>query len=96
MHGGSQIRKLSNIKEIGLNMFLDYFIDPSMWRSFFFRRRYQMRRSLFLTIIEKVCARGSYFVLSMDVSGFLGLSLRQKITLRITHVCFRYMYRCYK
>jgi hypothetical protein len=61
-------------------MYLDYFVDPPIWGPSFFRRRYRMRRSLFNSILEKVCAHDSYFVQGRDACGLIGLSFRQKIT----------------
>ena len=61
-------------------MHLDYFAEPPIWGPRFFRRRYRMRRSLFNTILERVCARDAYFVQRMDACGLIGLSSRQKIT----------------
>ena len=43
-------------------MHLDYFIEASVWGFFFFRRCYHTRMSLFLTILDRVCARDSYFL----------------------------------
>ena len=58
------------------HMDLDYFADPPIWGPSFFRRRYRMRRSLFNTILEKVCVRDSYFVQGQDACGLIGLSSR--------------------
>ena len=35
-----------------------------------------MRRNLFDTILEKVCARDSYFIEEKDACGLIGLSFR--------------------
>jgi hypothetical protein len=43
-------------------MFNDYFSDTPTYGPIHFRRRYRMRRSLFLTIMERVCAHDRYFV----------------------------------
>jgi hypothetical protein len=61
-------------------MYLDYFVHPPIWGPSYFRRRYRMRRNLFNTILEKVCARNSYFVQGRDVCGLIGLSSRKNIT----------------
>ena len=55
-------------------MYLDYFADPPIRGPSFFRRWYRMRRNLFDTILEKVCARDSYFVEGRDACGLIGLS----------------------
>ena len=61
-------------------MYLDYFVDLPIWGPSFFRHQYRMERSLFNTILEKVCARDNYFVQGRDACGLIGLSSRQKIT----------------
>ena len=43
-------------------MHLDYFCDEPVWGPVFFQRRFCMRRSLFLTILERVGVRDPYFV----------------------------------
>lgn len=82
--GGSRIGKSPNIERARVamdnQMYLDYFADPPIWGPSVFRRRYRMRRSLFNTILEKVCVRDSYFVQRRDACGLIGLSSRQKIT----------------
>ena len=47
-----------------------------------------MRRSLFLTILEKVCGRDGYFVQRLDALGLLGLSSRQKITIALCMLAY--------
>ena len=62
-------------------MHLDYFCDEPVWDPAFFRRRFRMRRSLFLTIFERVYSvRDPYFVQKRDVCDLVGLSSRQKMT----------------
>jgi hypothetical protein len=82
--GGSISRNSPNIERARIamdnQMYLDYFADPPIWGPSFFRRRYRMRRSLFNTILERVCARDAYFVQRRDACGLIGLSSRQKIT----------------
>ena len=82
--GGSSLGKTPNIERLRVvmdrQMYVDYFADPPIWGPSFFRRRYRMRRSLFNMILEKVCARDSYFVQRRDACGLVGLSSRQKIT----------------
>jgi hypothetical protein len=47
-----------------------------------------MRRSLFLTILERVCENDSYFVQKRDAAGYLGLSPYQKITSALRMLCY--------
>ena len=63
--GGSSQGKRANIERARVlmdeRMHLDYFAEDPVWGPSFFCRRYRMRRSLFLTILDRVCARDSYF-----------------------------------
>jgi hypothetical protein len=81
--GGSCQGKRANIERARVlmdeSMHLDYFAEAPVWGPSFFRRRYRMRRSLFLTMLDKVCARDSYFLQKWDACGLVGLSARQKI-----------------
>ena len=61
-------------------MHLDCFCDEPVWGPAFFRRRFRMRRSLFLTILERVCVRDPYFVQKIDTCDLVGLSACQKMT----------------
>jgi len=61
-------------------LFYDYFAESPRYNDQMFRRRFRMRRSLFLRIVEKVEARDNYFVQRRDNVGRLGLSALQKIT----------------
>jgi hypothetical protein len=78
--GGSGQGKRANIERVRVlmdeRMYLDYFADAPVWGPSFFHRRYRMRRSLFLTILDRVCARDSYFMQKMDACGLIGLSSR--------------------
>ena len=60
-------------------MHLDYFCDEPVYGLAFFRRRFRMRRSLFLTFLESVCVHDPYFVQKRDACGLVGLSSRQKM-----------------
>jgi hypothetical protein len=81
--GGSSVGKAKNIERARVimdeRMHLDYFCDE-LWGPAFFRRRFRMRRSLFLTILERVYVRDPYFVQKRDTCGLVGLSSRQKMT----------------
>jgi hypothetical protein len=82
--GGSRPGKAKNIDrdhlEMHKRMIKDYFSDTSVWGPVHFCRRFRMRRSLFLIIMERVCACDDYFVQKRDACGLLGLSPHQKIT----------------
>jgi hypothetical protein len=64
--GGLSVGKAKNIERaraiMDERMHLDYFCDEPVWGLAFFRRRFRMKRSLLLTILERVCVRDSYFV----------------------------------
>ena len=60
-------------------LFLDYFAPTPIYPPVLFRRRFRMKRSLFL-IQSKVEAHDSYFVQKRNSAGKLGLSSLQKIT----------------
>ena len=85
--GGSCLGKRANIERARVlmdeRMHLDYFAETPVWGPSYFRRRYRMRRSLFLTILDRVCARDSYFLQKRDACGLVGLSARQKITVAL-------------
>jgi hypothetical protein len=61
-------------------MFNDYFLHTPTFGPIHFCKRSRMRRSLFLTIMERVYACDRYFVQRLDACGLVGLSSRQKIT----------------
>jgi hypothetical protein len=90
--GGSQPGKAQNIERfrhaMHERMMQDYFCDTPVYGPALFRRRYRMRRSLMLHIIDRVCARDSYFVQKRDACGFLGLSPHQKITSALRMLCY--------
>ena len=60
-------------------LFLDYFAHTPIYPLVLFRRRFQMKRSLFLHIQSKVEAHDSYFVQKRNSDKKLGLSSLQKI-----------------
>ncbi|KAK2662220.1 hypothetical protein Ddye_000794, partial [Dipteronia dyeriana] len=58
----------------------NYFTENPRYNDQMFRRCFQMGKSLFLCIVEKVEARDNYFVQRRDSLGRLSLSTLQKIT----------------
>ena len=60
-------------------LFLDYFSLISIYPPTLFRRRFRMKRSLFLRIQSKIEAHDSYFVQKRNSVKKLGLSSLQKI-----------------
>ena len=61
-------------------LFLDYFAPTPIYPPALFRRRFRMKRSLFLRIQSKVKSHDSYFVQKRNSADKLGLSSLQKIT----------------
>ena len=61
-------------------LFLDYFTPIPLYPPALFRRRFQIKRSLFLCIQSKVEAYDSYFVQKRNSANKLDLSSLQKIT----------------
>jgi hypothetical protein len=55
-------------------MFNGYFLDTPTFGPVHFCRWYRMKKSFFLTIMEKVYARDRYFVQRPDACGLVGLS----------------------
>jgi hypothetical protein len=83
-HGWSRPGRAANLerdRESGHNrLCADYFSTTPTHDAAAFRRRYRMRRGLFLRILEGVTAYDSYFVQKRDAAGVLGLSSIQKCT----------------
>jgi hypothetical protein len=92
IRGGSRLGRARNIErhrlEMNERMIQDYFCDTPVFGPTLFRRRYRMRRSLLLTIMDRVCARDNYFVQKRDAAGLLGLSPHQKITSALRMLCY--------
>ena len=61
-------------------LFLDYLAPTQIYPPTLFRRRFRMKRYLFLHIQSKVEAHDSYFVQKRNSANNLGLSSLQKIT----------------
>lgn len=61
-------------------LYEDYFAENPIYTLSQFRRRFRMRRSLFLRIVNEVESYDSYFIRKRDALGRLGLSPLQKCT----------------
>jgi hypothetical protein len=76
-------------REVGHDcLFRDYFADHPTYDAVKFRRRFRMRRELFLSIVDRVCAYDSWFVQRPDATGRLGLSALQKCTAAIRMLAY--------
>ena len=58
----------------------DYFAEIPTYPAHIFRRRYRMRRSLFVKIVEACEANCRYFTRRRNAAGLLGFSAYQKIS----------------
>ena len=56
----------------------DYFYESPTYPPHLFRRRYRMRRSLFVKIVEACEANSRHFTHRRNVAGFLGFTAYQK------------------
>ncbi|XP_063944669.1 uncharacterized protein LOC108212054 [Daucus carota subsp. sativus] len=82
-HGGSTMnhRVIDRNREEGhARLYRDYFSDTPTYTDTQFRRRFRMRRSLFMRIEEAVTANDNYFTQRTDAVGVRGLSSLQKVT----------------
>ncbi|XP_038717257.1 uncharacterized protein LOC120010542 [Tripterygium wilfordii] len=61
----------------------DYFKPDPVYHEGLFRRKFRMSRNLFLHIANAVIANDAYFVQRRNVTGVLGLSALQKITVAV-------------
>jgi hypothetical protein len=66
----------------------DYFSSTHIFDNVKFRRRFRMRRELFMRIVKFVTAFDSYFVQKRDGLGRLGLSSLQKCTTTIRMLAY--------
>ncbi|XP_024177898.1 uncharacterized protein LOC112183795 [Rosa chinensis] len=62
------------------NLYRDYFADPPIFSDNVFRRRFRMRRHVFLRIQNAVLLCDPYFLQKRNAAGAIGLSSYQKIT----------------
>ncbi|XP_062230181.1 uncharacterized protein LOC133927809 [Phragmites australis] len=61
-------------------LFNDYFADPPVYPDYIFRRRFRMKRDLYLKIVEAVADYDPWFQQRRNAAGELGLSVLQKVT----------------
>lgn len=86
-HGGSRPGRRANVergRQVGQErIWRDYFAQSPVHDDRMFRRRYRMRRSLFLRIMNSVTAHDDFFVQRRDACGQPGLPPLQKCTAAI-------------
>jgi hypothetical protein len=82
--GGSRPGRAPNVNrnfEMGHQIiFQDYFSNEPVYGPLMFRRRFRMRRELFLRIMDTISTHDSYFVQRSNCVGTMGLSSLQKCT----------------
>jgi hypothetical protein len=92
VHGGSRPGRMPNLPrdfEAGYNrLFTDYFAENPVYPDHLFRRRFRMRRSLFLRIVDDVQEHDNYFLQKADALGKPGLRPLQKITSAIRMLAY--------
>jgi hypothetical protein len=69
-------------------LFLDYFAESPVYTPNLFRRRFRMRRSLFLRIQSAVEGHDDYFIQKRDSAQRLGFSSLQKITVALRMLAY--------
>ncbi|XP_047978689.1 uncharacterized protein LOC125220573 [Salvia hispanica] len=69
-------------------LFADYFAEEPRYPANVFRRRFRMRRSLFLPIVNALSARYPEFRLQRDATGKPGLSPLQKCIVAIRQLAY--------
>ena len=79
-------------RHLGNEMLMqDYFAENPTYPPHLFRRRYRMRRSLFVKIVQACEANCRYFTQRRNVAGLKGFSAYQKISaaMRVLHMASR-------
>nr|XP_017243885.1 PREDICTED: uncharacterized protein LOC108215812 [Daucus carota subsp. sativus] len=90
-HRGSVLnhRIIYRNRELGNQLFYrDYFSDHPTYPDYIFRRRFRMRRSLFVRIQSAIESHDPYFVQRCDAIGVLGLSPLQKMTAALRIIAY--------
>ena len=66
----------------------DYFVEELVYSPKVFRRRFRMRRSIFLRILSKVETHKPYFIQKRNAAKKLGLSPLQKMTVALRMLAY--------
>ncbi|XP_042404757.1 putative nuclease HARBI1 [Zingiber officinale] len=82
-------RYLNRDREVGhARLFNDYFSDDPVYPDDIFRRRFRMKKELFLRIVDAVKNHSEYFQWKVDATGKKGLSPLQKCTAVIRQLAY--------
>ncbi|KAE9020623.1 hypothetical protein PR003_g13160 [Phytophthora rubi] len=89
---GSSTGRRPNIdrgaEEAHARLIKDYFTDEPVYSARTFRRRFRMRRPLYLKVVRAVEEHDTYFQQRRDATGKLGLSSLQKCTAAIRQLAY--------
>jgi hypothetical protein len=77
-----------NREEGHIRLFNDYFFENPVFTEAHFRRRFRMRKHVFLHIVEDLGNHGAYFQTRVDATGRIGLSPLQKCTAAIRMLAY--------
>ncbi|CAM8888331.1 unnamed protein product [Rhodiola kirilowii] len=83
IHGGtSQPRRyIPRDRQLGHGLIMSNYFDPgARYTEEMFRRRYRMKKSLFLKMMQDVCNKDVYFQQRQDATGRWGCTPEQKLT----------------
>ncbi|XP_016191774.1 uncharacterized protein LOC107632620 [Arachis ipaensis] len=82
-------RWINRDREVGHDrLFQDYFADEAVYNADIFRRRFRMRRYVFLQIVDALSNVYPYFQQRVDATGRRGLSPLQKCTAAIRMLAY--------
>ena len=73
-----------------VQLFNDYFSDNPTYPKRYFRRRFRMRRELFLKIVDAIVQQDVYFVQKRVAAGQLGFSPLKKVTAALRLLAYGY------
>ena len=71
-------------------IYQDYFSDNPVYPASLFRRRFRMRREIFMRIHNSIVSFDNYFVQKADALGNMGFLSLQKITASLVHFVSRF------
>ncbi|XP_059654981.1 uncharacterized protein LOC132301773 [Cornus florida] len=70
-------------EEAAQRLIRDYFVENLIYPPNMFRKRFRIRRELFLRILNSVIAYDKWFIQKPDALGRMGFTLKQKMTTAI-------------
>jgi hypothetical protein len=85
---GKRPNKFRNRLDGAYRLHADYFAQDPVYDEIDFRRRFRMRKSLFVRVHNQVLAKNAYFTQRRDACGILGLNSFQKITAAVRMLAY--------